>query len=94
MDYYKSFEVRMLNIYIGFMIRMVKYFDYLHFVWKKVILRQSDYKKSHKFPFAINDLNEDVQNKLQEDFKGTVQNVAIFIKTPKALAMCLKSFKH
>lgn len=73
MDYYKSFEVRALNIYIGFMIRMVKLWDYLCFVWKKVILRQSDYNKDHKFPFAIEDLDEEVQKKLQEDFEGTIQ---------------------
>ena len=70
MEYYKSFEVRILNIYIGFMIQFVQYFDYLCFVWKKIILRQSDYKRFHKFPFAIEDLDPDIKKDVTEHFEG------------------------
>lgn len=70
MDYFKSFEVRILNIYIGSMIGLMKYYDYLCFVWKKIILRQSDCKKNAKFPFAIEDLDPDLKNQWVGDFQG------------------------
>ena len=51
---------------------MMKYWDYLNFVWKKIILRHSDYKKDIKFPFAIEDLDPDVKLKMIDDFQGKI----------------------
>ena len=52
------------------MIQLVKKLDYLYIVWKKVVLRQSDYENDFKFPFSIEDLDKEVQNDLQKDFEG------------------------
>lgn len=72
MDYWKKgLEFPFLAIFTRIMAELSLIWDYVCLIWFKVVLKNSDYQKYHKFPYEIKEIDLGLKTKMQEDFGGS-----------------------